>query len=89
MSKTIVQGGATFRIAPGKKPTKAALKQALKENPQGVVLYATSSMGSQFNDTADKLPPNTDFIVVGPDPYNKRDWYANVHQGRNGQLVCA
>jgi hypothetical protein len=89
MSKTIIQGGAMFRVDPGKKPTKAALKRLLKESPKSVRLYGTSNMGPQFNGTADELPDGTDFIVVGPDPYSKRDWYANVHKGRNGQLVCA
>jgi hypothetical protein len=89
MSEKYVQGGAEFPVEPGKKPTKAGLKKAVKEQPDRVMLYATSSMGPQFSDTADKLPEGTVFTVVGPDPYSKRDWYANVSVGRGGKLVVA
>lgn len=80
-----IQGGADFPVT-GRK-TKAALKAAIKDDPKSVYLYATSSMGPQFSGPADQLPEGTDFIVVGPDPFRKRDWYANVTRGRNG-LVC-
>ena len=81
---TYIQGGARYE---GVK-TKTRLKELLKTDPSSVVLYATSSMGPQFSDTADKLPQDVEFNVVGPDPYTKRDWYATVKYGTRGALVC-
>lgn len=78
-----VQGGADFK---GPK-TKKQLKEVVKLDPSLVMLYDTSAFGSDFNDTADKLPKNMTFNVVGPDPYKARNWYASVYRGRNGELV--
>jgi|1185.fasta_scaffold664281_2 hypothetical protein len=80
-----IQGGANFPHEG--KATKTALKAALKANPTGVTLYATSDMGPQFNGPASSLPEGTTFNVVGPNPYRDRSWYASVKRGRNG-LVC-
>lgn len=82
---TFVQGGARFPVEG--KATKKALKEALAADPTQVRLYATSSMGPQFNDTADQLPDDMSFNVVGPDPYTKRDWYATVRKGVKGKLM--
>lgn len=82
---THVQGGADFTCL-GKK-TKTALKKTIAENPHSVYLYATSSMGPQYSGPADMLPEDMEFLVVGPDPYNKRDWYASVKRGVRGKLT--
>lgn len=82
---TYVQGGASFAGT----QTKTTLKKLLKESPNSVTLYGTSPMGPQFSGPASELPDGTCFNVVGPDPYTKRDWYASVYKGRNGQLVCS
>lgn len=86
MSVQYIQGGAEWRTNGGKK-TKTALRTAIKEDPSSVVLFATSQMGPQFNDSADKLPDDTVFNVVGPDPYTKRDWYASVQRNNRGSLT--
>jgi len=81
-----IQGGADFNHV-GKK-TKKELKRCVKEEPHNVLLYDTTAvMPSKFNDTADKLPDNVTFNVVGPDPYTRRDWYASVLRNNRGQLV--
>lgn len=85
MTTEFIQGGANFPVEGNK--TKTALKKAIKENPSGVTLYATSDMGPQFNGPASSLPEGTTFNVVGPNPYTKRDWYASVKRGRNGLVV--
>jgi hypothetical protein len=79
-----IQGGAYI---PGPKKTKGALKAAIKANPDAVELYATSNMGPQFADVASKLKVGDEFLVVGPDPYRKRDWYATVKMTANGLVV--
>lgn len=81
-----IQGGADFD-APRK--TKMAFKAAIKEHPEDVYLYATSNMGPQFSGRASVLPDDVEFLVVGPDPYSKRDWYANVKVGVKGKLVVS
>ena len=81
---TYVQGGADFR-AP--KQTKAALKEAIKSDPDSVFLYDTTAIRpSKFSDIATKLPEDFEFNVVGPDPYTARDWYATVYWGYDGKL---
>jgi hypothetical protein len=83
---THVQGGAIFASSNGKR-TKSQLKEAIKNDPAEVELYSTSSMGPQFHNAADQLPEDTEFLVVGPDPYTKRDWYASIKRGIRGKLV--
>jgi hypothetical protein len=49
-----------------------ATKKALKASVGQRFRYIeTSLFGSEFK-------PNGDNTVVGPDPYNKRNWYATV-----------
>lgn len=81
-----VQGGARVKLE-GKNFTKTLLKARIKEDPSKVMLFSTSNMGPTFTDSADKLPVGVKFLVVGPNPYSKRDWYATVKVGRNGKLV--
>jgi hypothetical protein len=81
-----IQGGADFTSQNGKK-TKTALKAAINIDPGAVHLYATSNMGPQFRGPAADLPDDAEFVVVGPDPYTKRDWYATVKKGVKGNLV--
>jgi hypothetical protein len=84
---THIQGGARFECA-GRR-TKKALKEAIAADPTKVELYATSSMGPQFSGTADQLPEDAEFSVVGPDPYTRRDWYATVKWGVRGTLTVS
>jgi len=68
--------GATINGANAR--TKAALKKAIKEDPASVAFYSTSPMGVQFNGTAEDMPEEHILSVVGPDPFQARNWYANV-----------
>jgi hypothetical protein len=85
--KTYVQGGADWDVKYPARKSKAELKKFIKADPSSVYLYATSSMGPQFSDTADKLPEGMVFNVVGPDPYTKRDWYASVFRNTRGGIT--
>ena len=82
----IIQGGAEFGNGSIVQRTKGRLKDLIKREPQNVFLYDTSAHGSKFSGEARKLPKNMEFLVVGPDPYSKRDWYATVYWGRDGKL---
>ena len=84
--KNYEQGGADFD---GKK-TKAALKKAVKENPDQVYLYSTTAIPTsepKWSGKASELPEDLTFNVVGPDPYTARNWYASVARNAKGELT--
>ena len=65
----------------GQKPkTKKALREALQANPAVVWFEDTSAFNNRGNVTADELSPSD--VIVGPDVYTARNWYANVKNGR-------
>jgi hypothetical protein len=75
------QGGCSPRCE-----TKKQLKEAVRDIPHKVYLKSTSNFGG-WSGRADELPKDMEFLVVGPDPYRRRNWYATVKQGRGGKLV--
>jgi hypothetical protein len=87
MSK-IIQGGAQATPS-GTFKTKKALKDAVKAKPANVYLYATSNMGPKFNGLVSELPDGVTFLVIGPDPYNSRDWYANIKRSARGGFTVS
>jgi hypothetical protein len=60
-------------------PTKKSLREAVKAD-QSVYFTDTSAFSNRGTVTADGLTPSD--VVVGPDPYRQRNWYANVQGGR-------
>lgn len=75
-------------LANGTRPaTKKALREALAENPSRVSLEATSLFGDEYDGPADGLPDGMTVYIVGPDPYRRRNWYANLTRGKDGRLV--
>jgi hypothetical protein len=67
-------------------PTKAALKRAIAENPDNVVVYGTSDF-SPFTGSADNLVIGTRYSVVGPNPDTSRKWYATIEKLPNGNII--
>jgi len=68
-------------LAGNRIKTKAALKAALSQDPESVEFDGTSPMGPQaFREPATiaTLPEGHTLSVCGPDPYTKRNWFANV-----------
>jgi hypothetical protein len=64
-------------------PSKAAFRRAVAAG-EVVRLYATSPFqGVLPPPSLTTLAPSD--VVVGPNPYTKRDWYANVKTGRDGK----
>lgn len=65
--------------------TKAALRRAL-EVPSEVLFDPTSLHGGgpSTDICADSIPTGLRLVVVGPDPYTHRQWYAQVarHGGK-------
>lgn len=72
----------------GHRPaTKKALKDAVK-NGENVCFDSTSPFtNTGFVDSED-VTESIVLVVVGPDPYTKRSWYANVTR-RNGKVVVS
>ena len=63
----------------GERPkTKKALKEAMRDDPASVVFDPTAAFGTQEFIRGDDVPSGVVLVVVGPDPYTKRTWYANV-----------
>ena len=85
----IVQGGVRFhRAVPGvgNISTKKRLKELVKDSPELLQFYTTSELGEQFAGPVDKLGEETTLLVVGPDPYTNRVWYASINRGPRGHL---
>lgn len=61
-------------------PSKAALKRALANDPAAVRFDATTAIGPRVGAefTGDALPEGVRLVLVGPDPYQARNWYGNV-----------
>jgi hypothetical protein len=58
-----------------------ATKKALKENIGKPFRYIETSMfGTEWK-------PNAMLTVVGPDPYTKRTWYANVWVDADNKIL--
>lgn len=61
--------------------SKKALREAVA-NGDSVVIYDTSLINNLGHVTINELSPID--VIVGPDPYTARNWYANV---KNGKVV--
>lgn len=67
--------------------TKKALRDAIAADPSRVTFEATSLFGDEYDGPADGLPDGVTVYVTGPDPYRRRNWYANVSRGKDGRLT--
>lgn len=67
--------------------TKAALRQAVKAQPEKVYAYSTSPLGPQFRGPVSQLPEGTTLTVAGPDPYRSRKWFASIKRSPVGLIV--
>lgn len=77
MIMSYIQVGATDRLTGNWIPTKKALKTALSQDPGSVVFDATSPF-APWHGSVDMLTEGTTLSVIGPDPYNRRVWYASI-----------
>lgn len=87
-----INAGAKFDSG-GRVPTKKALRDALKANPQHVLFDTTGEFPQpEYEQLASDLgnrPRHADevWLIHGPDPYTSRKWIANVRTNRLGNLV--
>jgi hypothetical protein len=67
--------------------SKKALKEAVKADATKVRFYGTAAFGPGFDGTAADIPAGHILVVVGPDPYRSRKWYANVARKPDGSVT--
>ena len=65
--------------------SKKMLKAGL-QHPENVVFYSTEGFSGVQVGKASEMEPGADvsISVVGPNPYLKRDWYAQVTRDADG-----
>lgn len=62
----------------GRRPkSKKEIKEAVASNPASVRLEATSVFGNEYDGSVANAP-NGSYTFVGPDPYNKRNFYGTI-----------
>jgi hypothetical protein len=65
--------------------SKKALKEAVEaEGAENVGVFGTSAFGNETATTVEELKSSD--VIVGPDVYSKRSWYANAVRGRDGKV---
>lgn len=69
--------------------TKAELRRRVEEvGAENVGVFGTSLFGNETATTVAELA-DTSAVIVGPDVYSKRSWYANVKTKKDGTIVVA
>lgn len=80
-----IQGGVrSLKSTP--IPTKRVLKELAALRPETLEFYDTSHPVGVAPIRLDTLPEGQKLVIVGPDPYNKRAWYANIERLSTGRL---
>jgi hypothetical protein len=73
----------------GTRPkSKKALREAIATG-QTVHFDGTSAFESFYLYDPLELAEGERLSVVGPDPYNKRSWYATIERKANGRIVVS
>lgn len=70
--------------------TKKALRDAVEsEGADNVGIFGTSLFGNESASTVAELADTEGArgVIVGPDVYNKRSWYANAIRKADGTVV--
>lgn len=67
--------------------TKKDLRTAVQTDPSEVFVFGTSLFGDEPSGSVEEvLQVRSSIIVVGPDVYRDRRWYANVDRGKDGKV---
>ena len=63
----------------GRRPkSKKEVREVAKSAPSRIEVEATSAFGNEFGGNLTELPVFASVTFVGPDPYQKRDFYGTV-----------
>lgn len=68
--------------------TKKALREAVEaEGADKVGVFGTSMFGNENATTVEELADESSTeVIVGPDVYSDRRWYANAVRGKDGKV---
>lgn len=68
--------------------SKKALREAVEaEGPEAVGVFGTSMFGNETAVTVAELAElDSSAVIVGPDVYTDRRWYANVVKDKSGKV---
>ena len=61
---------------------KKDLRNAVANDPSTVWFESVGGLFSSFSGGVDDIPDGTVLIVVGPNPWQDRRWFATVAEGR-------
>lgn len=72
----------------GRRPaSKKAVREAALDDPERVYIEATSLFGNEYNGPLADWQGGSTIYFVGPDPYNKRNFYGQINRGPKGITV--
>lgn len=69
--------------------TKKMLKEAIADDPQRVRFYSTGALDPRSSFTIDTLSAGQKLSICGPDPHQKRTWYATIERLSTGKVHCS
>jgi hypothetical protein len=58
--------------------TKKQLTEIIKDDPGLVRFYPTSRYSPTYEGRLNRIPKDITLVVCGPNPYTKRQWFANI-----------
>lgn len=64
--------------------TKEALIKAVEDDPSKVEIYSSAKFGEKYDGPLSDMPIGVQLSVSGPDPFNRRDWFATIIRSRDG-----
>lgn len=82
-----IEVAATFKADGKPVPTKKALRTALSQDLASVVFDSVGGLNAPFSGHVGNIADEATFLTVcGPDPFRKRDWWANI-KIRDGKVL--
>lgn len=71
---------------PRRPKSKKEVKELVAQNPDHVVLEATSVFGNEYDGPVSEAPAGT-YYFVGPNPYTKRTFYGSLTVRPDGKVT--
>jgi hypothetical protein len=69
------------------KSKKALREDVAARGAHSVGVFGTSMFGDESCSTIEELADSGDAIIVGPDVYSNRQWYATVSRKKDGTIL--
>jgi hypothetical protein len=82
-----IEVSASYWPTGDRVPTKKALRQALSQDLASVKFNSVGGLNAAYSGHVGNLADGTlTLMVVGPDPWTKRSWFANIKM-RDGRVL--